>query len=631
MRAFLKTNLPIFNPKRDLSITRFRLLLATLFVVALTAVVIARLINLQVLNYDRYKTLSVENRVGLVPVSPVRGQILDRNGQILADNYPAYELEVVPDKVDSMERTINDLGALITLNEKELEAFVKAVRSRPGFESQILKQSLSPEEASIIAVNQHRFPGIALRANLRRTYPFSDLAAHVVGYVGRISEEDLKNINRSAYKGTRYIGKVGIEANYEDELLGVAGYETVEFNAHGRIIRSLDYQSPIAGWNVNLTLDIDLQRIARDALGDQRGSVVVLQPDSGDVLALVSSPDYDPNLFSKGLSIKSYDALRKSPDKPLMNRAIHGHYAPGSTIKPILGISLLEDRFDFNEKFVCKGEFYLPGRDRPYRCWKRDGHGEINLVEAIAQSCDVYFYKLSLALGIDKMALWFRHFGLGKETKVDLNGEAIGLVPDPEWKRSAYDEAWFPGETVISGIGQGYLLATPLQLAVATAAIANNGKIIRPRLLSYLKNAETGDVLMGPEVEVISRIPTSSSMLSIISEGMIDVVHGSMGTARAMGSGLPYRIAGKTGTSQLISMVEDDETDRVNIPDNLVDHALFVAFAPADNPRIVVAIVVENGGSGSRVAAPIARKIFDYYLIDRLLRASTNWKEFGFG
>tara|TARA_Y100001960_G_scaffold333770_1_gene440861 strand:- start:525 stop:2420 length:1896 start_codon:yes stop_codon:yes gene_type:complete len=631
MKTFLKINLPIFDPKRDLSITRFRLVLATLLVLILTSVVIARLINLQVLNYDRYKTLSVENRVGLVPVPPVRGQIIDRNGQILADNHPAYELEILPDKVENIEHTIKEIRKLIALNERELEAFVRVLKLRPSFEPQILKHNLSSEEASIIAVNQHRFPGISLRANLRRTYPFSELVAHVVGYVSRISDEDLKNIDLTAYRGTRYIGKVGVEANYEEELLGVAGYETVEFNAHGRIIRSLDYQSPTAGWNVNLTLDIELQRVAHDALGNRKGSVVVLQPNSGDVLALVSSPDYDPNLFSKGLSVKSYDILRNSPGKPLMNRAIYGRYAPGSTIKPILGVSALEDGFDFERKIFCEGEFHLPGRDRPYRCWKRDGHGEVNLVEAIAQSCDVFFYELSLTLGIEQMARWFRHFGLGKETKVDLNGESIGLVPDSAWKKSAYDESWFPGETVITGIGQGYLLATPLQLAVATAAIANNGKIIKPRLLSHLENTETGDILMGPDVEVMSRIPTSSSMLSIISKGMIDVVHGSKGTARAIGIGLPYIIAGKTGTSQLISITDHDEKDRINTPDNLVDHALFVAFAPADNPRIVIAIVVENGGSGSKAAAPIAKKIFDYYFIDRLLRASATWKEFGFG
>jgi len=586
---------------------------------------------LQVLNYDRYNTLSVENRVGLVPVPPVRGQIIDRNGAILADNYPVYELELIPDQIQDLERTLMELKDLISLSDRELTSFERLVRSRPSFEPLVLKNSLTLEEASIVSVNQYRFPGVALRANLRRTYPYSGLTSHVVGYVSRISEEDLRDIDRSAYRGTRYIGKVGIEQQYEDKLFGSTGYESVEFNAHGRIVRSLDYRSPIAGWNVNLTLDIDLQRVAREALGDQRGAVVALHPDSGDVLALVSTPDYDPNLFPAGFAFHSYDDLRNSIDKPLMNRALHGRYAPGSIIKPILALAGINHGVDLSREFVCTGKFNLPGRDRPYRCWKRDGHGPINVLEAIAQSCDIFFYQAALELGIDNIAVWLNKFGLGEKTGIDLKDEASGLVPDREWKRSVYNEAWFPGETVIAGIGQGYLLATPIQLAVATAALANGGSLIQPRLLAYLENTETGEIVMGPGIKVIGKLPIESPDLDIAVDGMIRVVHGARGTARAISDGLPYRIAGKTGTSQLVSIKDEDGDDADSLPDHLRDHALFVAFAPVETPRLALAIVVENAGSGSKAAAPIARKILDYYFIERLRRANSNYKAINFG
>ena len=631
MKSFLQLNLQVLNPRRDLSITRYRLILATLLVLILATVVLFRLYVLQVVNYDRYKTLSVENRVGLVPVPPVRGQIIDRNGKILADNYPVYELELVSDQIQDVDQTLRELEDLISFSDRELNTFRQQLHMRPSFEPLVLKHSLSLKEASIISVNQHRFPGVALRASLRRTYPYAGLAAHVVGYVSRISEEDIRNIDTSAYQGTRYIGKTGIEQKYEDKLLGLAGYESVESNAHGRIVRSLNYQSPMAGWNVNLTLDIDLQRVAREALGDHRGSVVALHPTTGDVLALVSAPDYDPNLFSTGFPFHSYNNLRDSPDKPLMNRALYGRYAPGSIIKPILAIAAIDQGLDSSKTVLCTGKFRLPGRDRPYRCWKRDGHGEINVLEAIEQSCDVFFYQSALNLGIDDMATWFRRFGLGKKTGIDLKDEAFGLVPDREWKKSSYNEAWFPGETVITGIGQGYLLATPMQLAVATGALANGGDLVQPRLLAYLENAESGEIVMGPEVRVVAKIQTDDSLFDWAVEGMIQVIHGLRGTARALADGLPYRMAGKTGTSQLVS-IEDEEGDNpVNLPDRLKDHALFVAFAPVENPRIVLAIVVENAGSGSRAAAPIARKILDYYFIERLRRANVSWKVIDFG
>ena len=627
----MQLNLYILDPKRDSRITKFRLILATMLVLILTIVIVFRLYTLQVIDYDKYRTLSVENRVGLLPVPPVRGRIIDRNGKILSDNYPVYELEIVPDQVPNIDTTIRELKDIISLSVRDLDLFRRLLKERPSFEPRLLKHSLSLEEASIIAVNQYRFPGVALKASLRRIYPYAGLAAHAVGYVSRISAEDLRHIDASIYSGTRYIGKVGIEGRYEKELLGFAGYESVEFNAHGRIVRSLDYRSPTSGWNVNLTLDIDLQRIAREALGDHRGAVVALHPQTGDILALVSTPDYDPNQFATGFTFNSYADLRDSVSKPLMNRALYGRYAPGSIIKPILTMAAIDQGLDPHREFICEGAFYLPGRDRPYRCWNRVGHGEINILEAIEQSCDVFFYQSALELGIDNITTWLSYFGLGKKTGVDMGGEDSGLVPSREWKRKSYNEAWSPGETVITGIGQGYLLATPIQLAVATAALANRGNVIQPRLLSHFENEETGEIVMGPEVRIVAKIPTDSSAFDVAVDGMIAVIHGSRGTARGISHGLPYRLAGKTGTSQLISINNEEGSDSNNIPDRYKDHALFIAFAPVENPRIALAIIVENAGSGSEAAAPIARKILDYYFLERLRRASVEAKIIDFG
>lgn len=621
----------VLDPKRDSSITKYRLVLATILVLILTMVVLGRLYFLQVVKHDRYRTLSVENRISLLPVPPVRGRVFDRNGEILAENYPVYELEIVPDQTENLERTVRELNDLIAFSDAELDNFSHLSKSRPSFEPRLLKHGLTYEEASLIAVNQYRFPGVSLRASLRRFYPYAELTAHAVGYVGRISEDDLRRINRSAYRGTRYIGRLGIEARYEDELLGEAGYESVEFNAHGRIVRTLNQNPPMSGWNVHLTLDVALQRVAREALGDHRGAVVALRPQTGEVLALVSTPDYDPNLFASGFGFQSYDDLLDSPDKPLLNRALYGRYAPGSTIKPILAIAAMDHGLDPKKRFFCGGSFKLSGRDQPYRCWNRDGHGNVNLLQAIEESCDSFFYQLALDLGIDKMSSWLGNFGLGRTTGIDLNDEPSGLVPNRDWKRRIHGEAWFPGETVIAGIGQGYLLATPLQLAVAAAAIANRGKLIQPRLLLRFENLETEEIVPGPEIPTTTNIVVDPSLFDTVIQGMIAVVHGTRGTARTSSRGAAYRMAGKTGTSQLISISPDEEYDSSAIAEHLRDHALYITFAPVDRPRIALAIVVENAGSGSRAAAPIARKILDYYFIDRLRRAAvTPWvNDFG--
>mgnify|MGYP002841155279 CR=1 FL=1 len=626
MRSILKSSLYILDPRRDSSVTKYRLIIAASMVVILSLVVLGRLYFLQVMNYDRYSTLSSENRLGILPIPPIRGWIFDRNGSVLARNYPVYDLELVPDKVPDINSTIKEISNLIDLNDTEISRFLRGLENRPTFESHLLKMNLSHEQAALVAVNQHRFAGVTLTANLRRFYPYDGLFAHAIGYVSRISEGDLQDLDRSSYSGTRYIGRLGIEAKYEKQLFGAAGYDSVEFNAHGRVVRSVDKLPPSSGWNAHLTLDAEIQKVTRGALGGRRGAAVVLRPDTGDVLAFVSSPDYDPNLFASGFGKSSYEDLRSSPDKPLLNRALHGRYAPGSTIKPLLAVAALNEGLGSDAKVFCNGEFYLSGRERAYRCWNRDGHGAVSLLEAIERSCDLFFYQLAVDLGIDRMSTWLGRFGLGRMTGIGLDDETNGLVPSRDWKKETRGEAWFPGETVIAGIGQGYLLATPLQLAVATSAIANRGAVVQPRLLSHFENSETGEIVLGPEVRFISNVVAEGKEWNTVIDGMVAVVHGLQGTARSSGAGSPYRIAGKTGTSQLISIGQEEEYDSESVPEHLRDHALFVAFAPVEKPSIVLAIVIENGGSGSKVAAPIARKILDYYFIERLRRATSERK-----
>ena len=599
----------------DTKVVQSRLIIAAVVVVLLAALLLWRLFELQINENQRFNTLSRENRIRLVPLPPVRGQIYDRNGIPLAENLPVYAIEVHPDQVHDMDTTLNRVSELVPLSQDELDRFRETLKTRPGFEARVLKSGLTDEEAARIAANQHLIDGVELTARLQRYYPLGPEMVDVLGYVGRISENDLKHIDRAAYRGTDYIGKLGIEAHYEKQLLGKVGYKEVETNAHGKVVRVLSVKKAVAGDDLYISVDANLQRAARKYLGDYEGAVVAVEPSTGAVLAFVSNPVYDPNPFVEGISKREYQVLREDPAKPLLNRALNGRYAPGSTIKPIFALAGLEYGRDPNQTTFCPGYYTLPGSSHHYRCWKRWGHGHMNLHDAIAQSCDVYFYQLAHTLGIDKLDDFMLRFGLGKKTGIDLDGEPSGLAPSPEWKKKNRGQIWYPGETVITGIGQGYTLVTPLQMAMAVSTIANRGKRMQPHILAYTKDASTNRTeYVKPDVLSTVKLANADYFKEVIN-AMKDVVNGPHGTARHISVGAKYLIAGKTGTAQVVGMEPGARESEDSMPKQFRDHALFIAFAPVDDPKIAVAVIAEHGGGGSHTAAPIARKVMDYYLL----------------
>jgi len=600
---------------RETNLIQSRLVISSIVVVTLCLLLVGRLYYLQIEQYSHYATLSQENRISFVPIPPARGQIFDRNSKVLAENLPTYTLEVVPDNIADMEASLDRIARLVELSDADIERFETALRVRPGFEIRTLKSGLTDEEVARFAVNQHLFNGFYLNARLQRYYPFGPEMAHVVGYVGRISATDLERIDRNAYRGTDYIGKLGIESHYERTLLGQSGYEQVETNAHGRVVRTLSRVSPVAGKDIYLNVDVDLQRATREYLGEYEGAVVAVDPRTGGVLAFVSNPVYDPNPFVNGISTKSYKLLRQNSGRPLLNRALHGRYAPGSTVKPVMALAGMENYWSPQEKVFGKGWFSLRGSRHRYRCWKKQGHGWLNLHDAIVQSCDVYFYTLANNLGIDKIHEFLTRFGMGKNTGIDLDGEPSGLVPSQEWKRAARGQPWWPGETVITGIGQGYTLVTPLQLAMVTATLANRGVRNQPRLVKAVRDSGSS-VIQELKPNTLEHVSVRDQrMYDLVISGMVNVVHGKRGTARRSGLGAEYKFAGKTGTAQVIGIKQGASYNEKNVAKKFRDHALFISFAPADDPKIAVAVIAENGGGGSRTAAPIARKVMDFYLI----------------
>ena len=618
--AALMTVDPISDVSRHPVLGRSRLVVAGILIVTLTVVLIERLYFLQIVEHVRYRALSIENRFDLLPVPPVRGMIYDRYGEVLAENHAVYELEVVPEQVRDMASLMTWATQSLSLTERDRKKFDKRLHGRASFERILLKSGLSEEQAARFAVNQYRFPGVALRGRLRRSYPLGHVTAHVVGYVGRISDKDLDAKERSRYRGVAHIGKLGIESYYEGNLLGRIGYEQVETNAHGRVVRTLAREPAISGNHLHLTLDSRLQKVVRNELAGHRGAAVVLEPHTGEILAFVSMPDYDPNLFAKGIDQVRYTALLQDSNKPLLNRALYGRYAPGSTLKPILALAGLEHTIDPRRRVKCPGFFALKEGGRVYRCWRKQGHGAVNLKEALEQSCDTYFYQLGLTLGISGISEALTTFGFGKQTGIDLASEPDGLIPTALWKQRRHGTPWYPGDTLNASIGQGYILSTPLQLAAATAALANRGRLVRPHLLRGVEDPETGEIQRSAEQVTEVGLGDASQYERVI-EGMMAVMHGSHGTARRAGQQLSYRIAAKTGTSQLVSLPQDGEAAK-DTPERLKDHALFIAFAPAERPRVALALVIENGGSGGKIAAPIARRIFDYYFVERLRRAN---------
>lgn len=609
-----------FNEQtRDQNRFSVRALFAALLLLGLLLVLVVRLFTLQVSAHEHFITLSENNRLRVEPIPPTRGLILDRNGQLLAENRPAYHLEIIVEQAGDLNRLLQRLGRMVELTPADIERFHSSVRQRRPFQPVLLKAGLDDESVARIAVARHEMPGVDIEARPVRYYPHGPDFAHVVGYLGRINAQDVLRLNMRNYAGSSHTGKTGIERFYEDILHGTTGHKQVEVNAQGRVIRELSVTPPIAGQDLILSIDIDLQRVARDALGDHDGAVVAIDPRNGEVLALVSKPGFDPNLFVNGISHRDFAALQADPHKPLFNRALSGQYPPGSTIKPVIALAGLEERITTAERrMFAAGYYQLPGHERRFRDWRRSGHGWVDMNRAIVVSSDVYFYDLGHKLGIDRMHAMLHTFGLGTLTGIDTTGERPGVNPSREWKRAAQNTAWFPGETIINAIGQGYMLMTPVQLADVASTLANRGQRVQPRLLRAIRESTDAEPVLQP-TKVLEPIKADPRHWEAIHQSLIDAVHARQGTAwNSIGSrNLPFKIAGKTGTAQVFSLGQDQEYRESELDRRLWDHALFIAYAPADNPIIALGVLVEHGGGGGRVAAPIAREVMDYYLTPR--------------
>jgi penicillin-binding protein 2 len=605
-----------------------RVVFAIVFASIALSIVIGRLVQLQVIDYDHFMARSQGNRVRMEAVAPIRGLIFDRKGRIIAENLPAYQLELIPEQVDDIEDTLQRLARLGSIAEEDIPRFLELISSGPRFKPVTLNLRLTDEEIANFAVQRPSFPGVDFQPRLVRHYPDGPAVAHAVGYVGALNTDDLQRVDPSRYAGTSHVGKTGIEASRELELHGDAGFRHVVTNARGRQVpgESRDFEdslpadeTPDPGHNVYLTLDLDLQQLANELMADKRGAVVAIDPWSGEILAFVSAPSFDPNQFAVGMTTAEYAAVLNDPDRPLFNRAVRGTYPPGSTIKPMLSLAALETgATNLTRKTICRGFFTLPNNTHRYRDWKPEGHGPVDLHDAITQSCDVYFYEISNELGINRMHDYLDQFGLGRKTGIDISGERDGIVPSTTWKRNNFStrdqQRWYDGETVIASIGQGFMLATPLQLASAAAAMATRGTLYQPHMTAAIEDPVSGErKLFNPVPAGHVDIDNEFYWETVIG-AMNDVMQHPRGTAFATGRNAPYTMAGKSGTAQVYSVAQEDEYDEDEIAERLRDHALFISFAPVENPRIAVAVIVENGSSGSRVAAPIARAIMDRYL-----------------
>jgi penicillin-binding protein 2 len=598
-----------------------RVLVIFIFIVVLMLGLCARLIYLQVVGHEHYAVLAKNNRIKISTIPPTRGIIYDRRGRILAQNLPSYSLEIIPEQIKDLDDTLQRLKELLDLTEDTIEEFHKQRKRHKRFDSTPLLLTLTEEEVAKFAVARPFFPGVDIHAILVRYYPYGILTSHVVGYVGRINEKELADLPEQEYSGTFYMGKVGIEKSYEVQLHGNAGYTEVETNAQGRSINVLNKVEPTAGADLTLTLDIDLQKTAYDVLEGSNGALVAIEIKTGDVLAFVSHPGFDPNPFVNGISNKAYRTLEDSPDRPMFNRALRGLYPPGSTIKPFVGLAGLEyNQISFHQKMYCSGYFQITGFEHKFRDWAKWGHGSVDLNDAITESCDVYFYSLALELGIDKMHDFLEQFGFGEKTGIDLIGEKAGLMPSQQWKNTTKKMGWAAGDSIITGIGQGFTQVTPLQLARATATLANYGKVVNPHLMSKLVN--TDNTVIAPPTST-QLIPLKQKNVTDIISAMVNVVYGEHGTAKNIAEGTAYQIAGKTGTAQVYTVKQNEQYDK-EIDIKFRDHALFISFAPADDPKIAVAVVVENGGHGGTVAAPLAAKVIEQYLTNQTTYENRN-------
>jgi penicillin-binding protein 2 len=617
----VKPHAELRNHQRELYHFRLRLAVGGGFALFLFLLLLVRFVYVQGVQHEYYSTLAENNRISIVPIIPNRGLILDRNGVVLAHNYSAYTLEITPSKVQGLDATIDQLAKIVEITSRDRKRFKKLLEESRNFESLPIRTRLSDVEVARFAVNRYRFPGVEIKARLFRHYPKMEIASHAIGHIGRINDQDLENLEESDessnYRGTDHIGKLGIEQSYEKQLHGITGFEEVETDAGGRAVRTLSRRPPVSGNNLILTLDAKLQEIAEKAFGDFRGALVAIDPRTGEILAFVSKPGFDPNLFIDGIDPTTWDALNNSPDKPLNNRALRGQYPPGSTFKPFMALAGLElGKRSPSFAISDPGYFTLPGNAHHYRDWKPGGHGSVDLHKSIVVSCDTYYYSLANDLGPDNIYSFISQFGFGHKTGIDIEGETSGLLPSREWKQKRYKQKWYAGDTVSVGIGQGYNLATPLQLAYATAILANKGVSVRPHLVRAIQDGKTGTIqqLSYPAGH---RIDLSPENLELVKKAMVDVTQPG-GTAPRVGAGAPYLTAGKTGTAQVIAIKQNEKYVESRVSERHRDHALFIAYAPADDPKIAMAVLVENGGHGGSTAGPIARQVLDYYLLGKL-------------
>lgn len=606
----------IRNGQAETNLFVRRALIAFLGVLGLTSVLLANLYNLQVRDYDSYQTRSNGNRIKLLPVPPARGLIYDRNGKVLAENLTFFGLYIVPEKVDNLDETLQALKELVGLTDQDIDDFRKEKSRSSRYTPILLKPNLTEEQIARFSVNQHRFPSLDVQPYFKRTYPYGEILTHILGYVAKINDKDKKRLQDEGkfgnYAGSHDIGKLGIEKFYEEQLHGITGFEEVEINNRGKVIRKLRDQPAVAGSSVRLTIDIDLQRYVMSLLGKQKGAVVVLDPKDSSILAMVTNPSYDNNLFVDGISGKDYKQLLEDEDRPLYSRATQGTYPPASTIKPFMAVAgLTEGKISPTSTIFDPGYWILPGTTQRFRDWKKSGHGTTNVNKAIVESSDTFFYQLAYDMGIDKMSNWMKRFGFGVKTGIDLAEESIGIMPSREWKQKRYKKGWIPGDTISVGIGQGYWISTPLQLAKATAVLINNGKVNTPHLMMEIMSGENRPYQDPLLYDDIKDVP--ERFWQIAKQGMYSVVHASNGTAKKAFAGIPYHAAGKTGTAQVFSL-KGKNYDKNAITKNLHDHAWFMGYAPYENPKVVVALILENAGGGSSAAAPVARKIMDYVL-----------------
>ena len=608
--------------ERDARLVRRRVVVGAVLVVMLTLVLVARAYYLQVIQYDHHTTLAENNRIHVQPIPPTRGLIFDRNGVIIADNRPSFSLTVTRERAGDWQAVLDTLVQVLELTAEDRAIFEKRFRQgRRPFEPVPILFELTEEQIARIAVNQFRLPGVEVTAQLVRHYPLGEHFAQSVGYVGRINEQELKKLDPVDYSGTHHIGKTGAEKFYENVLHGEVGYEEVETNARGRVLRVLKRTEPQSGRDLTLNLDLKLQQAAEAALAGRRGAVVAIEPATGGILAMASQPSFDPNLFVTGISFKDYAALRDSIDRPLYNRVLRGLYPPGSTIKPmVVAAGLDAGVITERSRIFDPGYYQLPNYEHKYRNWNGNGEGWVDLQLAIMRSNDTYFYDLALKLGVRRLHDYLYGMGIGRRVSIDLGEEAEGLMPSPEWKRARYRQAWYPGETLILGIGQGYMQATPLQLAQATALVANKGRWVRPRLLRSAAGLTPEQLMADGEIPQVETPPDvvlkDMKYWDMVSNGMQQVLHNPRGTAFKVGSQALYRIAGKSGTAQVVAIKQGEKYDRSKIKERHRDHALFIAFAPVENPQIAVAVMVENGESGSGVAAPVVKQVMDAWLLD---------------